>query len=44
MHQGDTGALLIADALGARRLVILEDVDGVYTSDPNQGSDDLTPR
>ena len=37
MHRGDTGALLIADALGARRLVIVEDVDGVYTSDPNQG-------
>ncbi len=32
MHRGDTGALLIADALGTRRLVILEDVDGVYTS------------
>ena len=35
MHRGDTGALLIADALGARRLVIVEDVDGVYSADPN---------
>ena len=43
MHRGDTGALLIADALGARRLVIVEDVDGVYTADPNQGSADLIP-
>ena len=43
MHRGDTGALLIADALGARRLVIVEDVDGVYTSDPNKGSADLIP-
>jgi len=34
-HRGDTGALLIADALGARRLVLVEDVDGVYTADPN---------
>jgi molybdenum storage protein len=34
-HRGDTGALLIADALGARRLVFVEDVDGVYTADPN---------
>ena len=36
-HRGDTGALLIADALGARRLVLVEDVDGVYTADPNAG-------
>jgi molybdenum storage protein len=43
MHRGDTGSLLIADALGARRLVIVEDVDGVYTSDPHQGSADLIP-
>ena len=44
MHRGDTGALLIADALGARRLVIVEDVDGVYTADPNQrASADLIP-
>ncbi|HEX4520823.1 MAG TPA: hypothetical protein VH063_14675 [Gaiellaceae bacterium] len=47
MHRGDTGALLIADALGARRLVIVEDVDGVYTADPNadsnRGSAELIP-
>jgi molybdenum storage protein len=43
MHRGDTGALLIADALGARRLVLLEDVDGVYTADPNQGEAELIP-
>ncbi len=36
IHRGDTGALLIADALGARRLIILEDVNGIYTADPNQ--------
>jgi molybdenum storage protein len=41
IHRGDAGALLIADALGARRLVIVEDVDGVYTADPNQGPADL---
>src|SRR6476469_2923810 len=40
MHRGDTGALLLADALGARRLVIVEDVDGVYTADPSQGAAD----
>lgn len=34
-HQADTGAFLLADALGAAGLTIVEDVDGVYTSDPN---------
>jgi molybdenum storage protein len=37
-HRADTGALLLADALGAAGLTIVEDVDGVYTADPN-GSD-----
>jgi molybdenum storage protein len=41
MHRADAGALLIADALGARRLVIVEDVDGVYTADPKGGSAEL---
>src|SRR5271154_3607110 len=35
MHRADTGAFLLADALGAAGLTILEDVDGVYTADPN---------
>ena len=34
-HRADTGAFLIADALGAAGLTIVEDVDGVYTDDPN---------
>src|SRR5215831_9653467 len=34
-HRADTGAFLVADALGAAGLTIVEDVDGVYTSDPN---------
>jgi len=34
-HRADTGAFLLADALGAAGLTILEDVDGVYTVDPN---------
>jgi molybdenum storage protein len=33
-HRADTGAFLIADALGAAGLTIVEDVDGVYTADP----------
>ena len=31
----------MADAPGARRLVIVEDVDGVYTADPSDGPADL---
>jgi molybdenum storage protein len=34
IHRGDTGAFLLADALGAAGLTIVEDVDGVYTIDP----------
>jgi molybdenum storage protein len=33
-HRADTGAFLVADALGAAGLTIIEDVDGVYTADP----------
>jgi molybdenum storage protein len=34
-HRADTGAFLLADALGAAGLTIVEDVDGVYDLDPN---------
>ncbi len=34
-HRADTGAFLVADALGAAGLTIVEDVDGVFTADPN---------
>jgi molybdenum storage protein len=34
-HRADTGAFLIADEIGARRLTLVEDVDGLYTADPN---------
>src|SRR6476661_2458502 len=34
-HRADTGAFLLADALGAAGLTIVEDVDGVYDADPN---------
>lgn len=36
MHRADTGAFLLADALGAAGLTIVEDVDGVYSADPKQ--------
>src|SRR5580692_9884463 len=35
LHRADTGAFLLADALGAAGLTIVEDVDGVYTADPH---------
>jgi len=35
IHRADTGAFLLADSLGAAGLTIVEDVDGVYTVDPN---------
>ena len=34
-HRADTGAFLIADEVGAQRLTLVEDVDGIYTADPN---------
>jgi molybdenum storage protein len=34
-HRADTGAFLVADALGAAGLTLVEDVDGVYDADPN---------
>jgi len=34
IHRADTGAFLLADALGAAGLTLVEDVDGVYTADP----------
>ena len=37
-HRADTGAFLVADALGAAGFTIVEDVDGVYTTDP-KGAD-----
>jgi molybdenum storage protein len=40
-HRADTGAFLLADALGAAGLTIVEDVDGVYTTDPT-GPDGAT--
>ena len=33
-HRADAGAFLLADALGAAGLTIVEDVDGVYDADP----------
>ncbi|MCA6217717.1 hypothetical protein KGA65_14355 [Ideonella sp. B7] len=34
-HRADTGAFLAADALGAAGLTVVEDVDGICTTDPN---------
>ena len=39
-HRADTGAFLLADALGAAGLTIVEDVDGVYDVDPKRPGGD----
>ncbi|MCD1294039.1 uridylate kinase [Methanocella sp. CWC-04] len=35
-HRTDTGALLIAEAMGAKRCIFVKDVDGLYTENPKQ--------
>src|SRR5215469_13256472 len=35
LHRADTGAFLLAVEVGAAGLTVVEDVDGVYDSDPN---------
>jgi uridylate kinase len=44
LHRADTGAFLLADALGAAGLTIVEDVDGVYTTDPHGADGGLSFR
>ncbi|WP_395664509.1 molybdenum storage protein subunit alpha [Methylocella sp.] len=40
IHRADAGAFLVADALGAAGLTIVEDVDGIYDADPRgEGGD-----
>ncbi|MGZ7124145.1 MAG: amino acid kinase family protein [Halobacteriota archaeon] len=34
-HRTDTGALLMAEVLGARSCILVKDVDGLYTENPN---------
>lgn len=44
-HRSDAGAFLLADAYGARSLIYVDDVDGVYTADPNtEPTAELIPR
>jgi molybdenum storage protein len=38
-HRTDSGALLLADAYGAARTVLVKDVDGVFTTDPARATD-----
>ncbi len=38
-HRTDTGALLIAEVLGARSCIVLKDVDGLFTEDPKANPD-----
>jgi molybdenum storage protein len=44
-HRTDAGAYLVAEVFGARKMILLKDVDGVYTADPAISPDaQLIPR
>jgi molybdenum storage protein len=38
-HRTDAGSYLVAEVFGARRMIFLKDVDGLYTADPNADPD-----
>jgi molybdenum storage protein len=38
-HGSDFGLFMVAEVLGLRRLVLLKDVDGLYTGDPKKHPD-----
>src|SRR5215467_428758 len=38
-HGSDAGAYLVAEVFGARTLILLKDVDGLYTADPKLNPD-----
>jgi molybdenum storage protein len=38
-HGSDAGSYLVAEAFGARSVILLKDVDGVYTADPKPHGD-----
>ncbi|HEX5758252.1 MAG TPA: uridine kinase [Thermoanaerobaculia bacterium] len=35
-HRTDTGSFLVAEVLGARSMIFVKDVDGLYTADPKK--------
>jgi molybdenum storage protein len=44
-HGSDFGLFILAEVLGLHRLILLKDVDGLYTKDPKQHDDaELVPR
>jgi molybdenum storage protein len=38
-HGSDAGSYLVGEVFGARRVILLKDVDGVYTADPKTNAD-----
>jgi molybdenum storage protein len=38
-HGSDSGSYLVAEAFGARSVILLKDVDGLYTADPKTNPD-----
>jgi molybdenum storage protein len=44
-HRTDAGSYLVAEVFGARRMILVKDVDGLYTSDPaTDARAELIPR
>src|SRR5438270_13943994 len=45
-HRTDSGAYMVAEVFGARRMIFLKDVDGLYTCDPavNRDKAELIPK
>jgi len=44
-HRSDAGSYLVAEVFGARRMIFVKDVDGLYTADPAADPDaTLIPR
>jgi molybdenum storage protein len=45
-HRTDSGPYMVAEVFGARRMIFVKDVDGLYTSDPamNGGEVEFIPK
>jgi molybdenum storage protein len=44
-HGSDAGSYLVAEVFGARSLILLKDVDGIFTADPKKQPDSqIIPR
>jgi molybdenum storage protein len=42
-HRSDAGSYLVAEVFGARSMIFIKDVDGLYTADPRTAGAELIP-